>query len=189
MTTQEQLAALMQQQMQQQSHTLATVHQVTQQMQQMHQAGVGSAPSSCLELAGFGNAKVLDLRHLKYTIFDGTPSKYDDWTFRFQRAIRSASCDAHKLLTHVEREPDDVRYGRMTWTRTSKVFRMESVFTEMYDLLCQVCTGDALSCVRAVDDARAHGLATAVQEVEPEDHGASNSSCRSSHSSPRRSRS
>ena len=49
-------------------------------------------------------AKVFDLRHLKYTIFDNTPWKYDDWAFSFKWAIRSANCDAYKLLTHVERE-------------------------------------------------------------------------------------
>ena len=30
--------------------------------------------------------------------------------------------------------------------------RMETFFTEMSDLLCQACTRDALSCIRAVDD-------------------------------------
>ena len=32
--------------------------------------------------------------------------------------------------------------------------RMENVSAELYDLLCQACTGDALSCIRAVDDMR-----------------------------------
>ena len=32
--------------------------------------------------------------------------------------------------------------------------RVEDVFAESYDLLCQACTGDALSCIRAVDDMR-----------------------------------
>ena len=32
--------------------------------------------------------------------------------------------------------------------------RMENVSAELYDLLCQACTGDTLSCIRAVDDMR-----------------------------------
>ena len=74
------------------------------------------------------------------------PSKYDDWTFCFKRTIRSASCDAYKLLTHAERETDDVREDDTTRTRSAV----------MYDSLCQACTGNALSCIRAVDDM--HGL-------------------------------
>ena len=78
------------------------------QIQLAQQASVGSAPSSRQEQAGLRTAKVFDLRHLKYTIFDDTPRKYDDWAFSFKRAIRSANCDAYKLLTRVERETDDV---------------------------------------------------------------------------------
>ena len=43
LSTQEQVAALMQQQMRQESQILATIHQLTQQMQQVRQAGVGTA--------------------------------------------------------------------------------------------------------------------------------------------------
>ena len=40
--------------------------------------------------------------------------------------------------------------------------RMDSVSEELYDFLCQACTGDALCCIRAVDDTR--GL-TACQRI------------------------
>ena len=107
MTTQDQFAALMQQ-------TAQLTAMVTQmvQLQQAQQASVGSAPSSRQEQAGLRTAKVFDLSHLKYTMFDNTPWKYDDWGCSFKRAILSANCDAYKLLTHVERESDDVgEYG------------------------------------------------------------------------------
>ena len=66
-STQEQMAALMQQQMQQESQFLAAMHQFTRQMQQVHEAGVGSAPPSHPEQAGLRSAKIFDLRHLKNT--------------------------------------------------------------------------------------------------------------------------
>ena len=49
------------------------------------------------------SSKVLEMRYLKYTIFEGVSSKYDDWAFSFKRAIRSVNCDAYDLLVHVER--------------------------------------------------------------------------------------
>ena len=57
-------------------------------------------------------------------------------------------------LIHVEREPQEVNEEG-----TDKQFeslRTENVYAEFYNLLCQACTGDALPCIRAVDDM--HGL-------------------------------
>ena len=89
---------------------------------------------------------------MKYTTFDGTPSKCDDWAFSFERAIRSSNCDAYKMLVHVERATDEFREDVVD--PQFEGLRMESVSAELYDLLCQACTGDALSCIRAVEDMR-----------------------------------
>ena len=122
------------------------------QMQQAQQASPATAPASSTGPTGSRNTKIIDPRHLKFTTFDGTPSKYDDWAFSFKRAIRSANCEAYKLLTQVERETKEVNEDEMELEYCG--LSMENTSAEMYDLLCQACTGDALSCIRAVDDMR-----------------------------------
>ena len=86
--------------------TQMSVQQLVQ-MQHAQQAAAGTAPRSYPEQAGSRSAKIFDLRHSKYTTFDGTPSKHDDWVFSFKRAIRSSHCDAYKMLVHVERATDE----------------------------------------------------------------------------------
>ena len=122
-----------------------------------------------------GIAQCEDLRFEALEVHDlRTPSKYDDWAFSFKRAIRSSNCDGYKMLVHVERATDEFRKDVVDPQLGG--LRMESVSVELYDLLCQACTGDALSCIRAVGRyARTHCLATIIQEVQPQDHGASHS--------------
>ena len=147
MSMQEQFAALMQQQAQ-----LTTTVQQLVQLQHAQQAAAGTASPSFPEQVGLRSAKIFDLRHLKYTTFDGTPSKYDDWAFSFKLATRSSNCDAYKMLVHVERATDEFREDVVD--PQFEGLRMENVSAELYDLLCQACTGDALSCIRAVEDMR-----------------------------------
>ena len=147
MSMQEQFAALMQQHAE-----LTNKVQQLVQLQHAQQAAAGTASPSYPEQAGLRSAKIFDLRHLKYTTFDCTPSKYDDWAFSFKRAIRSSNCDAYKMLVHVERATDEFREDVVD--PQFEGLRMESVSAELYDLLCQACTGDALSCIRAVEDMR-----------------------------------
>ena len=54
---------------------LATTVQQLVQRQHAQQAAAGTAPPSYPEQAGLRSAKIFDLRHLKYTTFDGTPSR------------------------------------------------------------------------------------------------------------------
>ena len=146
MATAEQFAALMQQ-----TSQLATA---VNQMAQLHaqQTNVGTAPTSSTGPTRSRDTRIIDSRHLRYTVFDGTHSKYDDWAFSFKRAIRSASCEAYKLLACVERETVEVREDEMELEYEG--VSMENISAELYDLLCQACTGDALSCIRSVDDMR-----------------------------------
>ena len=137
MATQEQFAAVMQQHAQ----LLATVHQLAQ-MQQAQQAAAGTALPSGSEQAGLHSVRVSDLKHLKYTTFDGTPSKYDDWAFNLKRAIRLAESDACKLLLHVERATNEVPRDHMD--ALFEGLRMKNVSAEMYDLLCQACAADGI---------------------------------------------
>ena len=66
-------------------------------------------------------------------------SKYEDWAFSFKRAVRSSNCDAHKMLVHASSR-------RMSWIGSSKACGWKTFLPS--------CTGDAFSCIRAVDDVR-----------------------------------
>ena len=92
MTTIDQLAAMAQQTVQQTNQFADAMHQVVQVHQPQMAGAAVETPT-----------KVLDIRYLKYTTFEGVSSKYDDWAFSFKRAIRSVNCDACDLLVHVER--------------------------------------------------------------------------------------
>ena len=98
MATQEQFAALM-----------AQTSALTAAVAQMADFQQGAA-SKGSQKGGI----VIDARHLRLATFDGTSSRYDEWSFSFKRAIRSASCATYKLLAQVEVEPNEVQEDQMT---------------------------------------------------------------------------
>ena len=49
------------------------------------------------------------------------------------------NCDAHKMLVHVERATDEFQEDVVD--PQFEGLRMENVSAELYDLLCQACTG------------------------------------------------
>ena len=171
----EQFAALMQQQAQ-----LTTTVQQLVQLQHAQQAAGGTASPSYPEQAGLRSAKIFDLRHFKYTTFGRTPSKYDDWAFSFKRAIRASTCDAYKMLVHVERANGRVSGGcrgsavrsLADGKRFCRVVRFVVSGLHGGRIVLHTCCGRY---------ARTHCLATIIQEVQPQDHGASHSPCRGSH--------
>ena len=69
--------------------------------------------------------KVLEMRYLKYTIFEDVSSKYDGWALSFKRATRSVNCDAYDLLVLVER-----------WTRDVDEQEMDELFGEIRTVEC-----------------------------------------------------
>ena len=80
----------------------------------------------------------------------------DDWAFSLERAIRSSNSDSYKLMYHIERAPNEIWEDEMDAQFDD--LPMEYIWAEMCDLLRQACTGDALPCIRAIDDR--HRLAT-----------------------------
>ena len=136
MATQEQFAALM-------AQTSALTAAVAQMADLQQGAASKGSPKG---------GKVIDARHLRLATFDGTSSRYDEWSFSVKRAIRSASCATYKLLAQVEVEPAEVQEDQMT--DEFEGLKTESISAEIYDLLCQSCSGEALACFRAVDDMR-----------------------------------
>ena len=148
---------------------LTTTIQQLVQLQHAQQAAAGTASPSYPEQAGLRSAKIFDLMHLKYTTFDGPPSKYDDGAFSLKRAIRSSNCDAWKMLVRVERATDEFQEDVVD--PQFEGLRMENVSAELYDLL-SVLHGRRIvlhtCCGRYV---RTRFLATTMREVQPQDHG------------------
>jgi hypothetical protein len=138
MATPEQLNAMLQQMATMSQALLAAGAQ-----QQAQQARPPDVP------AGFPRRKLIDARHLKVPFFDGTPSKFDDWSFAFKRTIRSVNLDAYNALVLVEKETR-VDEGNLDLEMVN--VDAETLSAELYDILCQACQGEAMSCVRSVDD-------------------------------------
>ena len=99
------------------------------------------------------SGKKIDVRHIKVPSFDGSASKFDDWSFAFRRTIRSANRNAYDLLAVVENmtiidEQDLDLDMDGEWDQGD----IDAYSAELYDILCQACQGEALTCLRSVKD-------------------------------------
>jgi hypothetical protein len=110
------------------------------------------------EGAGDGWNQKLIAKYINVNNFNGNPAEWDDWCFIFKRTLRAQSLRTFKMMEIYELDvigengkydstfnelDDDHRE-----TETSKSARGG----ELYDILCQNCTGEALSIVKAVTD-------------------------------------
>ena len=69
--------------------------------------------------------------------------------FAFKRTIRSVNLDAYSMLVLVEKETTVDEDNLDIETVEVDV---PTLSAELYDVLCQACQGEAMSCVRSVDD-------------------------------------
>ena len=120
------------------------------QSQQAQQAAAPQVPA----FAGGGNMgttsrRAIDSRHLKIPTFDGEASKFGDWAFALKRTLRSISRPAYSMLTKAETESGEIDEGLIDADEEAD---LHAYSAELYDILCQACTGEALSLVRSVDD-------------------------------------
>ena len=144
MATAEQINAMM---AQLQQLTAAMFEQAQVQVQQT----VGMAATLPVDPAAGRNKKIIDPRFIKLPFFDGTPTKFDDWAFGFKRTIRAANRDVYDVLAKVELETD---VGEDRMDAEFQGLSTSGISAEMYDLLCQACSGEAMTCIRSVDDMR-----------------------------------
>ena len=97
--------------------------------------------------AGDGKSgKRIVARYVRVDTFKGGHTEWEDWSFAFKRTIRSMSIDAYKKMVEVERSTEDIE--ELTELEPS----LEQRSGELYDALCQFCTGEALSVIKSVDD-------------------------------------
>ena len=94
---------------------------------------------------GRTDAKIVG-KYFRSDVFSGEASKWDDWAFAFKRCVRSQSPETFKEMVDWEAVTDDI-------DEESELEKgMEKRSAELYDVLCQYCTGEALMIIRAVDD-------------------------------------
>ena len=88
-------------------------------------------------------------KHMRCEQFQGGP--WGDWAFAFKRAIRSQSPEAYKAMERVESQ--EAAVDELGGAPPEQEMRSG----ELYDVLCQFCTGEALGIVKAALDM--HGFA------------------------------
>ena len=91
--------------------------------------------------------KLLDTRGARVPEFDGKSSGFAEWCFAFRHAIRAMSSEAYELLCAAENRPVDA-------LETGADVQEVQLSSELYDLLCQVCAGEAMAVLRSVDDCK-----------------------------------
>jgi hypothetical protein len=87
----------------------------------------------------------IDARHVRVQEFAGKPEDWSDWAFALKRSIRAQSKTAFDLLAKVEQLSDDVDELDLTEEE-------DAVSGELYDILCQMCRGEALTVIRNVPE-------------------------------------
>ena len=96
---------------------------------------------------GYGGSpkKLIDTKSIRIRDFDGEQSKWEAWAHSFKSAIRSACPEV--LVTMEEAE-------KMTLTATDdnleEVEEIEKKSGEMYNILSQYCTGEALNVIKGI---------------------------------------
>jgi len=85
-------------------------------------------------------------KHLRCDVFTGKPEQWDDWAFAFKRGIRAQSAKVYEQMVAVETLPEE--FDEVT----DLAKELEGSSGELYDVLCQFCTGEALSIIKATED-------------------------------------
>ena len=85
-------------------------------------------------------------KHFRSETFTGDQTKWDDWSFAFKRCVRSMHKDTFKTMSEWETRDDEVD------EETELAQDMEQRSAELYDILCQFCSGEALLVVRSVGE-------------------------------------
>ena len=96
---------------------------------------------------GVTKDRPLIAKFIRGDAFNGAQERWADWAFSFKRAVRSQSAAVYRQLIGIEVEEDfdenlSVTSGSQDEQRSG----------ELYDILCQHCTGEALGVIRLVDD-------------------------------------
>jgi hypothetical protein len=82
---------------------------------------------------------------MKLVQFDGKVSSWDEWSFSFKRHVKQMSGTAYTAMSQTEIQDQPV-------LEVDNTEEQQRLSADLYDLLCQMISGEALSVVRSVVD-------------------------------------
>ena len=88
----------------------------------------------------------LDLRYFRQERFAGKQDEWEDFSFTFKRTCRSLEPDVFSVMSEIEDKGED----KVRAVEDDVDHQQNSA--ELYDVLCQLVAGEALSIVKAVPD-------------------------------------
>jgi hypothetical protein len=98
-------------------------------------------------VGGGGGRRALDERHFRRVDkFDGTEKQWKDWCFQLKAAVRATDRTVMKIMEHVEREKEDMSAEDLDVHFVDD--GAERLGSELYDLLCSITSGEAMTIVR-----------------------------------------
>ena len=83
--------------------------------------------------------------NMKLVQFDGKVSSWDEWSFSFKRHVKQMSGTAYTAMSQTEIQDQPV-------LEVDNTEEQQRLSADLYDLLCQMTSGEALSVVRSVVD-------------------------------------
>ena len=96
-----------------------------------------------------GGRRVLEMRNINNTKFSGKADDWTDWAFVFRRSIKASSLGAYSMM--VKMEEADPRNGAID-DLGDLTAEEERYSAELYDVLCQLCEGEAMAIMKNVVD-------------------------------------
>ena len=112
----------------------------------LQQAGVGGAVGGGRERRG---KAAIDTKGIKFRDFDGTQADWEQWVHSFKSAIRSANPDVLELMQEAEKMTGEAKDENLECEMDDE--EAEKMSGELYNILSQYCTGEALTIVRGVN--------------------------------------
>ncbi len=126
---------------------MATVEQITAIVEAILGAragGRGDDPSSAR------HRKTLDERQFRrLTQFNGGEVDWKDWAFQFRAATRACDRGVMEVIEWVEKAEDSLTVGELEDQYVDES-TLDGWADELYDILCGVLGGEALSVIRGV---------------------------------------
>jgi hypothetical protein len=112
---------------------------------------------------GRGQQPKLIAKYVNIGMFKGVLAEWDDWSFTFKRTVRSMNKEAFDFMVKCEDWATDVTDEKVrTGLDIANEHGLEVIGEadpervlrsgELFDILCQVCGGEALSLVKSVTD-------------------------------------
>ena len=123
---------------------------MAESMNKLQTAVAALADSQAKAVGREHGRKLVDLKFQSLPQYSGG-SGFEDWAFAFKRTIRAANTLGYDLLTKSEEFPGpkvDMDELDITFPNT----QIDKYSAELYDIICQAVSGEALQVVRSVDD-------------------------------------